>query len=116
MALRMKVIAALGGKCQRCDFADYRALQVDHIHGGGSWEFRTTGWPAFYRRVLETLEKEYQLLCANCNQIKKHENGEHSRGRPRGSKNRPVNGYRTARAVSEVTEESVLDRLTYESE
>lgn len=87
-ALRLKVIQALGGKCSKCGFPDHRTFQIDHIHGGGSRETRTgrdrLQWPEFYRRVLEKLETEYQLLCANCNAIKKYEQRENPPGRPKG--------------------------------
>lgn len=68
----------LGGVCCRCGFEDPRALQIDHIYGGGNREdpHRDT---AYYRRVLRSVRVEagrYQLLCANCNWIKVHQNGE----------------------------------------
>jgi 5-methylcytosine-specific restriction endonuclease McrA len=81
--VRTAVFKALGGKCVRCGFTDTRALQVDHIHGGGQ-DDRKLSWPAFYRLVLEKRGERYQLLCANCNWIKKHEQGETPKGRPRG--------------------------------
>jgi len=82
--IRAKVYGALGGKCVRCGFSDPRALQVDHIFGDGEKDRQKMSWPAFYRHVLEALGSKYQLLCANCNQIKKHEKREFPKGRPRG--------------------------------
>ncbi len=74
---RAQVIEALGGVCTHCGFADIRALQIDHIHGGGSQEHRNGyGW---YKDILASIEKrdgKFQLLCANCNWIKKHEQKE----------------------------------------
>lgn len=70
--------SALGGKCGRCGFRDTRALQIDHINGGGSRENK--GSRNYYRRVTESViegEGKYQLLCANCNWIKRAENKEH---------------------------------------
>ena len=32
---RRAILELLGGKCVQCAFSDYRALQVDHIDGGG---------------------------------------------------------------------------------
>jgi len=62
--LRLAVLALLGGKCVRCDWADERALQVDHIHGGGVQEHKKLGGRGgVYRRVLKHPE-DYQLLCA----------------------------------------------------
>jgi len=33
--VRFQIIDLLGGKCVVCGFSDWRALQVDHIKGGG---------------------------------------------------------------------------------
>ena len=71
---KFKVIKFLGGKCIRCGFSDWRALQVDHVNGGGSHE--STNSYEFLSRVLQEGAKEFQLLCANCNSIKRIENGE----------------------------------------
>ncbi len=78
--LRKSVLDALGGKCMRCDFDDYRALQIDHVNGGGSKERKSRGYRKnFHKHVLESFlkkENKYQLLCANCNWIKRFENNE----------------------------------------
>jgi len=77
--LRRSVLEKLGGKCVRCGFDDERALQIDHINGGGAREFEKLGHGEVYYRYLLDLpkiEKTYQLLCANCNWIKRVENGE----------------------------------------
>lgn len=73
--LRTKVFDLLGHECVRCGFSDKRALQVDHIHGGGSKEHRKIRNSGVYRRALKEPE-DFQILCANCNQIKKIENHE----------------------------------------
>lgn len=68
-------------KCEKCKFSDVRALQVDHINAGGS-EAKKTGWGGYpsLERILklstEEARKEYQVLCANCNAIKRVENKE----------------------------------------
>jgi hypothetical protein len=81
---RQKVLAFLGGKCvgldgKPCSFncSDWRALQIDHINGGGNKERNITGHNSVidYHKVMKNPEK-FQLLCANCNQIKKYENHE----------------------------------------
>ena len=78
--LRLEVIKALGGKCVRCGFSDSRALQIDHINGGGNHERKFLGFSSgFHRKVLVSIsnnEGKYQLLCANCNWIKRMENKE----------------------------------------
>lgn len=76
--IRLELIELLGGKCTECDWSDPRALQVDHVNGGGSQERRngiTTTTRSFVARVLAHHE-EYQLLCANHNVIKRFEDGE----------------------------------------
>ena len=70
------VYKLLGDRCKRCGFTDPRALQIDHINGGGLKQFRELkNYVLYLKLVLETPEN-YQLLCANCNWIKRHENGE----------------------------------------
>lgn len=73
--LREHALSFLGGECVRCGFTDPRALQIDHVNGGGTREHRTIGNSAVYRKVLAG-EPGYQLLCANCNWIKRAENDE----------------------------------------
>lgn len=75
--LRKKVLEKYGGKCIRCGFSDNRALQIDHIHGNGRREVEElhSRWK-FLRKVLVDTKGNYQLLCANCNVIKKDEQGE----------------------------------------
>src|SRR5438445_10103504 len=41
--LRDQVFELLGDKCVRCGFADRRALQFDHISGGGNRERMSRG-------------------------------------------------------------------------
>lgn len=76
--LRLAVIALYGNKCVRCGFSDPRALQLDHKKGGGRQALRKDKYYYGYLKELlanpdyETL----QLLCANCNWIKRYENNE----------------------------------------
>jgi hypothetical protein len=79
---RLKLIHELGGCCCKCGFSDWRALQIDHIHGNGFKEREHRNSPKYYRKVLENPD-EYQLLCANCNWIKRYENNETALGRRR---------------------------------
>lgn len=70
----------LGNKCIRCGFSDPRALQIDHVHGKGLDERKQiNSGSRFYLIILNKIKsgsKDYQLLCANCNCIKRHENNE----------------------------------------
>ena len=72
--LHLQVIMALGGKCSGCGFSDIRALQVDHINGGGNRELKQAfkrDYRKFFLHVIESIgHGKYQLLCANCNVIK----------------------------------------------
>ena len=64
--------------CKKCGFDDIRALQIDHVHGGGNKEKQMHGL-GFYNRyelIVKASPNSYQILCANCNWIKRAENGE----------------------------------------
>ena len=72
-----------GASCTRCGFSDKRALQIDHVNGNGMQD-RKSGYYKFYQDVIASLErgeKKYQILCANCNWIKRRELKE-EKGRP----------------------------------
>lgn len=76
---RESIIKLLGSICVKCNFSDPRALQIDHINGGGVRELKSLSYTQYYKKIRESLtnnRKEYQLLCANCNWIKRHENNE----------------------------------------
>lgn len=81
---KLEVIKKLGGKCVRCGFSDIRALQIDHINGNGRKELMSfkSHRDALIRNILQLSANEmntkYQLLCANCNWIKRFENNEHT--------------------------------------
>ena len=75
---RNLILWLLGNKCVHCGFSDPRALQIDHVHGEANKNGRLQG-SAYYREILESIEQgeeKYQLLCANCNWIKRVENKE----------------------------------------
>jgi hypothetical protein len=71
--LRDAVIAYLGGQCVQCGFANAQALQVDHVNGNGNAHRRmVTNYRTTYRQILRgECEVAVQLLCANCNWIKR---------------------------------------------
>lgn len=82
----MKAIILLGSKCANpynlphpdwCN--DPRCLQIDHINGGGRKEKEKLGTNGMYKRVLSHPE-DYQLLCSNCNWLKRWENKEGCEG------------------------------------
>lgn len=75
--LRMAMIEKLGGKCSQCGIADPRALQLNHINGGGRDEYAglapTTLWRAIVKGERRT--DDLEILCANHNQIYEYEVG-----------------------------------------
>lgn len=77
--IRDAIFKKYGDKCVHCGFNDRRALQVDHIDGGGTYERNVVfknGCNSYWRHVLDDTTGKYQLLCANCNSIKRHVNRE----------------------------------------
>lgn len=74
---KLRVFEKLGGKCVKCGISDHRVLQIDHINGGGCRERKKyKGRPSYYKMIYNDNSGKYQLLCANCNWIKRIENGE----------------------------------------
>ena len=74
--LRCAAIHELGGRCVRCDYTDLRALQIDHVNGNGAAMRRKVTNRVMYKAILAGKpHTEYQILCANCNWIKRHEEG-----------------------------------------
>jgi hypothetical protein len=56
---------------------DRRCLQIDHVCGGGNKDIKSkSSMNAYWKHVLADETGAYQLLCANCNWIKRKENGE----------------------------------------
>ena len=73
---KVKAIQKYGGKCCRCGFADYRALQFDHINGApGIRNHRNKD----YEDIAKGRIKDLQLLCANCHCVKTIESCENNR-------------------------------------
>ncbi len=65
-----------GIKCARCPVVDMRVLDIDHIHGGGTKQRKTTGsGTQFYHYLIKAgLPDGYQILCRNCNWLAHLEN------------------------------------------
>jgi hypothetical protein len=78
------VFAMLGNKCAwpSCEWTDPRALQIDHKFGGGCKELKGLAQETYLKKVLADGGKNYQLLCANHNWIKRAEQGEALTPRP----------------------------------
>ena len=78
LALKLAAFEAYGGaRCLKCGFSDHRALNLDHINGGGSIQRRESPSNTIYLLLKrEGYPAGFQVLCANCNSIKKHTNRE----------------------------------------
>lgn len=76
--MRLRVLQALGDRCVGCGIDDQRVLTIDHIHGGGTQHRKRAKGAGYgyYKRMLENLSL-YQLLCWNCQHLKRMEQGEH---------------------------------------
>jgi hypothetical protein len=84
---RLEVFRILGDKCKICGFSDKRALQIDHIHNNGYKHYKNgSGTYGVYKHIIELGNEaytEYQILCANCNWIKRDNNLCNSYKKPR---------------------------------
>ena len=73
---RSKLLDVLGRRCIECGYDDVRALQIDHINGGGNVQVNKLGSKSnvykYYLENPEFIERDLQVLCANCNWIKRH--------------------------------------------
>lgn len=58
-----------GGKCSHCGCDDLRALEINHVNGGGSKEHQLRGGYVFYADILSGKRKtdDLELLCTVCN-------------------------------------------------
>lgn len=76
--IRAAILEKLGKKCKKCGFDDVRALQVDHINGGGKKHIASfsNNMRTYYKFVLKDTSGMFQILCANCNWIKRYANKE----------------------------------------
>lgn len=71
--LKKLIYEILGDKCVKCGFDDKRALQMDHINNDGYKErWAGTNDANRYLKVLKDPSR-FQILCANCNWIKRYE-------------------------------------------
>ncbi len=79
---RGRLFNLLGGhKCAKCGFDDFRVLQLDHINGKGGIEIKIYGGTnpmiSYYLKHKEEAKEKLQVLCANCNWIKRYEESEY---------------------------------------
>jgi hypothetical protein len=83
LEIKLTLFNILGGICKHCGFSDHRALQLDHINGNGAKSRRENGLHKnriqYYKFLINNPEytlNEIQLLCANCNWVKRYDNNE----------------------------------------
>ncbi len=74
--LRDKVLEKFNNKCSSCNLQDSLILQVDHVNGGGVKELQQKGAYAVLLLALKDTDNNYQLMCPNCNWIKRFVNDE----------------------------------------
>ncbi len=75
--LRITLLITYGNQCQNCGITDIRVLVLDHINGGGEKERKTVSMMKAYRlALLPENHHKYQLLCHNCNHLKRIRNCE----------------------------------------
>ena len=69
------MIEKYDGRCNRCGITDHRVLQIDHVKSGGNADRKTCKGAGigYLTAVLADDSGKYQLLCANCNWIKRWE-------------------------------------------
>ena len=73
---KLRVLVHLGGvECVVCEYDNPMALCVDHIHNDGAQDRKKNSTYTIRKRILNMSEvdagRDYQVLCANCNQIKR---------------------------------------------
>jgi hypothetical protein len=71
-------------KCAKCPYDDIRALSIDHINGDGKDHFDEKGRKLSGEKLYRWLKRNnfpigFQILCMNCQFIKRYENKENSR-------------------------------------
>jgi len=72
--IRDQLFDIYGDTCKECGFDDKRALTLDHIQNNGNVERKELGERGVYQRARDNyLPNEYQILCMNCQFIKKVE-------------------------------------------
>jgi hypothetical protein len=70
---RNKVFEHYGARCNKCGFTDPRALSIDHVNGDGAEHRRRLNGVNLCKAVVrENYPKSYQILCMNCQMIKKY--------------------------------------------
>jgi len=78
VAYRGIIIKAYGGKCACCGESESMFLEIDHINNDGNNHRKKIGASAkalTYWLINNNFPDGFQILCSNCNQGKKRNNG-----------------------------------------
>lgn len=81
--MKDKIYELLGDKCSSPEChtpggeTDRRCLQIDHVNGDGSRDRKKYKSIRDYYQAILANPNNYQILCANCNWIKRFENKEY---------------------------------------
>lgn len=74
--LRLRLIQGYGSKCNCCGESMIEFLDLDHVNNDGHIDRKQFSWTAMYKKVIaENFPPQYQILCSNCNQGKRRNNG-----------------------------------------
>lgn len=74
--LKRRFFEMYGDTCAGCGFDNPKALTLDHVNHNGNKERREMGERGPYRRATEKHRpEEYQVLCMNCQFIKRVDPG-----------------------------------------
>lgn len=78
LKLKCSAYEKLGHKCAHCSDDRIHVLSIDHVNGDGADHRREIGrdYRKLYNSVIEDSSGRFQLLCMNCQWIKRHSNGE----------------------------------------
>lgn len=64
--------------CVKCGFQDMRALSIDHINSDGAEHRKKLGGKNIHKWLIENnFPPQFQVLCMNCQFIKRHEKNEY---------------------------------------
>jgi len=85
--VKAEIYKLLGGQCSNpfnLNHGDFltiiECLQIDHVNGNGREEReKFSNYTEMTKYILKQIQngsKDYQLLCSNCNWIKRHKNKE----------------------------------------
>lgn len=72
----LELLGPMPPSCVKCGFGDIRALHIDHKNGGGNKNRDKNRSQNGRLKEVMADPSLFQILCANCNYIKRIENNE----------------------------------------